>query len=85
MSSLNTQVPDMVFCDLKLPDGDGMKILSKVRSISPRTIVSMITAYGSEEARDEAKRLGAYSFIDKPFSEEDILENIREFSKVGVK
>ncbi|MDP2906050.1 MAG: response regulator, partial [Candidatus Omnitrophota bacterium] len=33
MSSLNTQAPDMVFCDLKLPDGDGMKILSKVRSI----------------------------------------------------
>ena len=85
MSSLNTQAPDMVFCDLKLPDGDGMKILSKVRSISPRTIVSMITAYGSEETRDEAKRLGAYSFIDKPFSEEDILENIKELSTAGVK
>ena len=85
MSSLNTQAPDMVFCDLKLPDGDGMKILSKVRSISPRTIVNMITAYGSEETRDEAKRLGAYSFIDKPFNEEDILKNIKELSKVGAR
>ena len=85
MSSLKMQAPDMVFCDLKLPDGDGMKILSKIRSISPRTIVSMVTAYGSEETRDEAKRLGAYSFIDKPFSEDDILENIKEISKVGVK
>ncbi|MDP2980841.1 MAG: response regulator, partial [Candidatus Omnitrophota bacterium] len=84
MSSLKMQAPDMVFCDLKLPDGYGMKILSKIRSISPSTIVSMITAYGSEEARDEARRLGAYSFIDKPFSEEDILGNIREFSKAGV-
>jgi len=85
MSSLKTQAPDMVFCDLKLPDGDGMSILSKIRSISPRTIVSMITAYGSEETRDEAKRLGAYSFIDKPFSEEDILENIKKLSKVGAR
>jgi len=85
MSSLSTQAPDMVFCDLKLPDGDGMKILSKIRSTSPRTIVSMITAYGSEETRDKARRLGAYSFVDKPFSEDDILENIKELSKVGVK
>ena len=85
LSSLKEQTPDMVFCDLKLSDGDGMKILSKIKSISPGTIVNIITAYGSDETRDEAKRLGANSFIDKPFSEEDILRNIREFSKVGVK
>ena len=84
LSSLKEQTPDMVFCDLKLSDGDGMKILSKIKSISPGTIVNIISAYGSDEAREEAKRLGAYSFIDKPFSEEDILENIREFRKAGV-
>ena len=85
LSSLKEQTPDMVFCDLKLSDGDGMKILSKIKSISPGTIVNIISAYGSEEVREEAKRLGAYSFIDKPFSEEDILGNIREFCKAGVK
>ena len=85
LSSLKEQTPDMVFCDLKLPDGDGMKILSKIKKISPGTIVNIISAYGSDETRDEAKRLGAYSFIDKPFSEEDILGNIREFCKAGVK
>ena len=83
-SSLKSQTPDLVFCDLKLPDGDGMRILSKIRKIHPGTIVNIITAYGSEEARDEARRLGAHGFIDKPFSEEDILDNIREFCKVGV-
>jgi len=85
LSSLKEQTPDMVFCDLKLPDGDGMKILSKIKKISPGTIVNIITAYGSDETRDEAKRLGAYSFIDKPFSEENILENIKALSRVGVK
>lgn len=84
-SSLKEQTPDMVFCDLKLPDGDGMKILSKIKKISPGTIVNIITAYGSDETRDEAKRLGAYSFIDKPFSEEDILENIKELSNTGAR
>jgi len=80
LSSLKEQIPDLVFCDLRLSDGDGMKIFSKIKSISPGTIVTIITAYGSGKARDEAKRLGADSFIDKPFSEEDILENIKELS-----
>ena len=83
MNSLRMQAPDMVFCDLKLPDGDGMTILSKIRSMSPRTVVNMITAYGSEEVRDKARKLGAHSFIDKPFSEEDILGNIKELSIPG--
>jgi len=83
LSSLKSQTPDLVFCDLKLPDGDGMRILSKIRKIHPGTIVNIITAYGSEEAREEARRLGAYGFIDKPFSEEDILRNIKEFRKAG--
>ena len=82
LSGFKRQIPDLVFCDLKLPDGDGMKILSKIRKISPGTIVNIISAYGSDEARDEAKRLGAHSFIDKPFKEEDILGNIREICKV---
>jgi CheY-like chemotaxis protein len=84
LSGLKSQTPDLVFCDLKLPDGDGMRILSKIRKISPGTIVNIITAYGSEEARDEARKLGAYGFIDKPFSEEAILRNIRELCKTGV-
>ena len=81
--SLKRQIPDLVFCDLKLPDGDGRKILSKIRKISPGTMVSVITAYGSEEVRDEARRLGACSVIDKPFSEEAILGKIKEFCKAG--
>ncbi len=84
LSGLKSQTPDLVFCDLKLPDGDGMRILSKIRKISPGTIVNIITAYGSEEARDEARKLGAYGFIDKPFSEETILRSIRELRKTGV-
>lgn len=83
LSSLKEQIPDLVFCDLRLSDGDGMKILSKIKKISPGTIVNIITAFGSDKARDEAKRLGAYSFIDKPFREEDILENIKELSSAG--
>jgi len=87
MICLKKAPPDLVFLDLKLPDGDGINILSKIRRLYPQTIVNIISAYGSEERREEARKKGAYSFIDKPFTESDILKMIMRLrrGKKGVK
>jgi len=81
LSFLKKETPDLVFLDLKLPDGDGLKLLPIIRKSHPEAIVNIISAYGSEESREEAKAKGAYAFIDKPFTENDILRCIRRVSK----
>jgi len=84
LRSIKRSLPELVFLDLKLPDGDGMKLIPKIKKLNPDTVVNIISAYGSEEAKEKAMELGVNRFIDKPFSEQDILKSIRELRKVGV-
>jgi CheY-like chemotaxis protein len=73
--------PDLIFLDLKLPDGDGMDILPQIKTMSPDAAVVIISAYGSEERRLDAKKKGIHGFIDKPLSEEKVMNAIGQFQE----
>ncbi len=62
----------MVFTDLRMPDGNGLDVLSWVKSASPSTPVVLITAFGAVEVAVQAMRDGAEDFIVKPFGIEQI-------------
>ncbi len=57
----------LVFLDMKLPDRNGLEVLSDIRRLSPDTMVVMMTAYGTTSSTVEAIKMGAYDYINKPF------------------
>ena len=78
LKSLKINVPDLVLLDLRLPDGDGLALLTIIRKMTPSPAVIITTAFGSEEVRNEAIKLGANDFLDKPYNEEDIIRSIKK-------
>jgi len=82
IACLKKKVPNLVLLDLKLPDGNGMDMIPEIKAAAPQAVVVIISAYGSEEKRAEAKdKEGVHGFIDKPFTEEKILETIAQFQE----
>jgi len=77
---------DLIITDLKMPKMDGIGFLRQVKDLSPETIVILITAYASGETAVTAMKEGAYDYIEKDFSIENIKEIIRNaLTKKGVK
>jgi CheY-like chemotaxis protein len=58
---------DVVVTDIKMPDINGLELLSMIRKQYPSTKVIIMTAYGSPEVHKEATRRGSYFYLEKPF------------------
>jgi len=71
---LQTQTPDLIFCDWKMPQVGGDEVLRYMRNdLRLASIpVIVITAFGSSHTAIEAVRLGAYDFVTKPFDLQEI-------------
>ncbi|HYK87597.1 MAG TPA: response regulator [Acidobacteriota bacterium] len=68
---------DLVLTDLKLPGGSGLDIVQAAHVRNSETLVTIITGFASLETAIEAVRLGAYDYITKPFSLEEIGVQVR--------
>jgi len=72
---------DLVIADIRMSGMygiEGLELLSYIKKISPDTNVIIMTAYGSDEIKDEAMRRGAYYYYDKPVNIEHLLNKVRE-------
>lgn len=71
--------PDLITCDISMPDMDGFEILEAVRS-NPELVdlpVIMLTAMGQLSDADRAKEMGATDYITKPFSAISLVNIVR--------
>ncbi len=77
--------PPVVVTDIQMPGLNGYEILRRIKEEHPQTLVIVITAYGTVEKAVEAMKLGAYDYLTKPFSRDELrLVVAKAFSYCGL-
>jgi DNA-binding NtrC family response regulator len=72
LKALQSNDFDVILTDQRLPDGEGLEILTALSLSGSPTAVIVLTAYGSVELAVETMRKGAFDFLTKPFSTENL-------------
>lgn len=76
--------PDVMVLDLRMPGVDGMKVLERVKAEHPHVQVVILTGHGSGEQEREARRLGAFDYLEKPADTGQLVKTIRSAWKKGL-
>ena len=74
---LNTTTFDVILSDVRLPKGNGVTLLSQIRATSSKTQVILMTGYAEVKTAVNAMKKGAFDYISKPFTPEEILAVIQ--------
>ena len=67
LSRAKETFPDLIIMDIKMPGRNGIEVLREIKLIDPKSLVIIMTAYGTTETAIEAMKYGAFDYILKPF------------------
>lgn len=78
-------MPNLILMDMKMPGMDGIETLRELKKMGQADKVIMMTAYGELELVNQARELGAYAYITKPFDIIALCSIIREQMEAAAK
>jgi two-component system, NtrC family, nitrogen regulation response regulator NtrX len=76
VAMVKRDAPDLVVLDIKMPGMNGLEALAEIRKIDESVPVAMISGHGTITDAMQATRLGAFDFIEKPFTSERVLVTV---------
>ncbi len=71
----------VIVLDIWMPDGDGIEFINTIKELSPDSVIVVITGHGNVETAVKAIKLGAYDFLEKPFSMDKFLLTVEHAAK----
>jgi two-component system, NtrC family, response regulator AtoC len=74
----------VIVLDLRLPDSDNLSLLARLQSLAPGARIILMTAHGTGEVAEEARALGAYGFVNKPFEISAMASLVNEASRASI-
>jgi len=74
--TVKRESPDLVLLDIKMPGMNGLETLAEIRRLDEALPVAMISGHGTITDAMQATRLGAFDFIEKPFTSERVLVTV---------
>jgi DNA-binding NtrC family response regulator len=84
LQRVEDDIPDVMVLDLKMPGIDGLEVLRRVKKAYPQIPVIILTGHGSEKDEAEARRLGAFDYLQKPVDIEKLVQVLRKAYKSRV-
>ena len=72
LNAIQAQKPDLLVVDLKMPKIGGMEVIARVHEIDPEICIVVITGYATIGTAVDAMKAGAYDFLPKPFTPDEL-------------